>query len=996
VDRRAASDRLIDSGAWSGVAVIGPAAVIALLSVTILWTMARGADARRWVAHTQAVLAACDATLVDIQDAQAGQRGYLLTGDRDDLAPYEAGRQALATDTAHLREMTRDNPVQQHRIDALERLLAARVALMDSTIAVRASGPPTAAIALFRSGRGRALTDSVRLRLAELAREEQQLLAVREERLEGLRTALLAVVIGGGLLAIAIALLTSTMLRADAVRRAAHVRELAAANDRLREQQAELEHQAEQLHEQQVELESSNAHLHDQTRDLEDLAHRLKQSDRRLRYILETIPSGIIEADRQGTYIYANAAAERILALDRSRMRDGIITGPDWELTSRDGRVLAAHERPIGIAIDTRAPVNGFELVVLIRETGRRIVLRANAAPLYEGEESEGERRITGVLSAFDDVTAEVAATDRLRTILDSGVVGVFSWNVGEGIVDANPAFLAMLGYTTDDIPSLRYEFMRITPPEFRARSEQAARELMATGRHAAFRKAYYAKDGTAVPVVVASAFVNSARRDGVSLCLDAREQSAVETALRDIQAALAARLEAEQVARGQAEMLQGLSSALASAFTPDAVIEVASREAAAASGAVTAQIRLTDGIAVRDLADATEDPSPLGDVMREGRARWLGSTRAIVDAYPRYPGRDGGAPTSALCAIPLAIGGELAPRTLGALALAFAEPQPFDEAQQRLLTTIADQIAQALERSHLYRDAQVANETKSGFMATMSHELRTPLNALLGYAELLMLGVPDPIPSSAQSHVSRMRLAARHLLGLIDEILLHARLEAGREVVLRERVDLSTLLDEVASVIEPLAHAKGLEFVVERGDGRAAHAVAHHVDQPAPPLIVEIDAGKLRQILINLAGNAVKFTDSGRVTLRLTCRMAEHIGARRINGADGARRINGADSIDEIEELRFDVTDTGIGIARDDVPRVFEYFWQARQGSGTQRPAGTGLGLAVTRRLVDLLGGEVSLTSTAGAGSTFTVRLPVAKTVIPTGGDRTKGVPTR
>jgi CHASE3 domain sensor protein len=279
--------------------------------------MARGLEARRWVAHTEAVLIACDSTLADIHDAEAGQRGYLLTGDRDDLAPYDAGRRGLASDTARLRVLTQDNPTQQRRLDTLERLLSDRVALMDSTIRLRAAEPQAAAVAIVRSGRGRALMDSARTRLAEMVSDERHLLADREARVERVRSVLIAIVSVGGVLAIAIALLTSFLLRAGAVRRAAHARELADANTRLREQQAELEKQTAQLHEQQVALETSNADLQDRTRELEDLAHQLARSDRRLRYILETVPSGIIEADLDGTYIYANAAAERILGLDR-------------------------------------------------------------------------------------------------------------------------------------------------------------------------------------------------------------------------------------------------------------------------------------------------------------------------------------------------------------------------------------------------------------------------------------------------------------------------------------------------------------------------------------------------------------------------------------------------------------------------------------------------------------------------------------------------------
>ena len=249
---------------------------------------------------------------------------------------------------------------------------------------------------------------------------------------------------------------------------------------------------------------------------------------------------------------------------------------------------------------------------------------------------------------------------------------------------------------------------------------------------------------------------------------------------------------------------------------------------------------------------------------------------------------------------------------------------------------------AQALELERqvdqarsLNDELQRANRAKSAFLATMSHELRTPLNAVIGYADLLMAGIPAEIPQASQAQVRRIELASRHLLSVIEEILSYARIEAGREMVELAEVDLREVVSEAAAIAEPLAAEKRLRF------GAPARV---------EPATLVTDARKLRQILVNLLGNAVKFTHAGEVRFEV---------------------------IGEGGWVEFRVSDTGIGIAPADLERVFEPFRQVDQTS-TRTVGGTGLGLSVSRHLARMLGGDVHVASAPGAGSTFTVRLPV------------------
>jgi signal transduction histidine kinase len=251
------------------------------------------------------------------------------------------------------------------------------------------------------------------------------------------------------------------------------------------------------------------------------------------------------------------------------------------------------------------------------------------------------------------------------------------------------------------------------------------------------------------------------------------------------------------------------------------------------------------------------------------------------------------------------------------------------------LCRVAVEQAMLAVQASRLVARLTTANAAKSTFLATMSHELRTPLNAILGYSELLQAQISGELSAQQQQHVHRMETAARHLLGLIEGILNFARLEAGKEQVSLTDVDSAQLADEVMALVEPLARAKSLEI---------------RLNAPSDLPVIRTDVAKVRQILLNLLSNAVKFTKQGHVALDVR-----------------------ADS----EDMRWTVTDTGSGIAPDDLERIFEPFEQASQ-SDYGRAAGTGLGLTVSRQLGRLLGGDVTGEATDGNGSTFVLRLPL------------------
>jgi PAS domain S-box-containing protein len=273
--------------------------------------------------------------------------------------------------------------------------------------------------------------------------------------------------------------------------------------------------------------------------------------------------------------------------------------------------------------------------------------------------------------------------------------------------------------------------------------------------------------------------------------------------------------------------------------------------------------------------------------------------------------------------------------KTLGVLTFVVSEPgRHYGEEDLVLAQEVARRSTIAIENAQLYEDASAADQAKSDFLAVMSHELRTPLAAIMGYAELLQMGIPEVVPDAALRQVDRIEAAARHQLALIDEILTFSRLAANQEVLDWRRVDLALPVQEAAALVGPAAEKKGLAF---------------RVVLPGDPVEITTDAGKLRQALSNLLFNAVQFTTAGEVELRVSA---------------------------DPENVLLEVHDTGIGIAAEHHERIFEPFWQVRQSS-TREVGGAGLGLTVARRMIRLLGGELILESAVDRGATFSIRLP-------------------
>jgi len=300
-----------------------------------------------------------------------------------------------------------------------------------------------------------------------------------------------------------------------------------------------------------------------------------------------------------------------------------------------------------------------------------------------------------------------------------------------------------------------------------------------------------------------------------------------------------------------------------------------------------------------------------------------------------------------ALLFVPL-LGAE---RIVGALVVRRKQPGEFPKTTVELLQTFAAQSVLAFQNARLFSEIEkksqqleTANQHKSQFLANMSHELRTPLNAIIGYSEILQEDVADLGQDNLVPDLRKIEGAGRHLLGVINDILDLSKVEAGRMDIFLEDVEIVPMLEDVRAIIVPLAEKNGNAVEYRLADNLGS---------------MRTDRTKLKQSLLNILSNANKFTENGRVTL-----VAERIQ-------------NGRTAV------RFAISDTGIGMSEEQLGRLFQAFSQA-ETTTSQKYGGTGLGLVITRNFCQLLGGDVTVASKPGEGSTFTITLPDRSTTQP------------
>jgi signal transduction histidine kinase len=414
--------------------------------------------------------------------------------------------------------------------------------------------------------------------------------------------------------------------------------------------------------------------------------------------------------------------------------------------------------------------------------------------------------------------------------------------------------------------------------------------------------------------------------------------------------------------ATARLERLQRITAALSDTVTQDAVADSVLTEACIAlecdAGAVV--VTTQDGGPLMLLREAGDlDPlmrsfvamvgtagfGPYAEAIAGSGSIYLESSERMAARYPAFHDAPLSGGRGAWIFLPL----EIEHVTVGALAFGFTGPRAFSHAERQFADTVARYCAQALDRVRLRvaaagalaeaRDARILAELATGaqtqFMRGMSHELRTPLNAISGYAALLEDGIRGEINEEQAIDLGRIRRASSYLLRLINDVLTVARLEGVRPLELAAIV-VNPVLAEVEGLCAVQAKASGLTLSVRPSERT---------------LVVEADGERLQQILLNLITNAIKFTTPGG-SIAVTC--------------EGDAQV-----------VRLTVQDTGVGVPPIDIDRVFEPFVQIDRHLTNSSQQGIGLGLSISRDLARAMRGDLTLTSTVGVGSTFTVTLP-------------------
>jgi PAS domain S-box-containing protein len=418
-------------------------------------------------------------------------------------------------------------------------------------------------------------------------------------------------------------------------------------------------------------------------------------------------------------------------------------------------------------------------------------------------------------------------------------------------------------------------------------------------------------------------------------------QQSDLALALQQAERATAIHVAKER----ELEALHALAVASSGLLDPASLALLVVEQARTLVGSADATLLWWDAASglLHPLADTHATPFKRGLASGEGSAgiAFRDAHNVIIEDYASWEhaipevafrGMQG------VLAVPLLV--EDAP--VGALTVSFLSPRPRPEDDLRLLVLMAAQVAPSLHAASLHaqlrlasQELEQASQAKSRFLANMSHELRTPMNAILGFSDLLLNPSPEGYePAEQAKFLHYIHDAGNHLLALINDILDLSKVEAGKLVLISESLSLEPLLESVLDTLMPLALSRQITLSASVIDGSFC-----------------ADGPKLRQILYNLLSNAIKFTAAGG---SVSVRAAWHQS-----------------------ELAISVTDTGRGLSKNDLSHLFEEFWRA-EASVHEATEGTGLGLALARRLAVLHGGRLEVASTLGVGSTFTVVLPI------------------
>lgn len=642
--------------------------------------------------------------------------------------------------------------------------------------------------------------------------------------------------------------------------------------------------------------------------------------------ILERVPDAFVALDADWRFRYLNGEAERLLGRPRGQLLGQALwrVYPQTVGTPAQRALLDAVRSGTPMTLEHyHAPLaTWFEVRAFPSAPGLTLCLRDIT-----------ERKLAAARSRVEAVHG---TEERLRLVAQVTTDVLWDHDLETDELWFSDTFSAAFGYGADAIPGDLSSFLELIDPEDRA-------TILATGREAADRRLpswrsemrLRRADGSTAFVLNRARILYRGGRPmrAVGTLVDLTPQKRAEERQRFL---------GEATALLASSMDYGSRLALLARLAVPMLGDICVVDMLGDDGSVQRVEAVTSVGARRGLTRALLGYPPrragrtgVGQVLKSGEPvlepRVEDAGLRLVAEGPEHLDvlRDLGIHSAMM--LPL----RARDRTLGALTFLSLGNRSLGPADLELAGELADRAALAIDNARLFRDAQQASRAKSDFLSVISHELRTPLSAVLGYAELVLSGVPGELTAAQQRYIERLQMSGTQLLRLVEEILDFSRIDAGSRNVHPRACDAAEVAREAAMAVEPLAMTRGLSLEL-------------NLDTPLP---VRTDPDRLRQVLVNLLTNAVKYTERGSVVLEA------------VPGAEDGGVV-----------LR--VADTGLGIRPEDRERIFEPFWQADQSS-TRRVGGLGLGLAVVRRLVHLLGAEITVDSEPGRGSTFELRLP-------------------
>ncbi len=679
------------------------------------------------------------------------------------------------------------------------------------------------------------------------------------------------------------------------------------------------------------------------------MQRELRSSIQTVRAIFDAMTEGIMVTDMVGRVLDANDAALRLFRIDS---RDELVGSSVMELVTKPAWARIADN--IRLALET-GEAKVLEIKMLAQD-GEAFDAEQSIALLWEGAESGAVaadgvdgRNPYGVVSITRDVTERQRARReiaRFEALAHNAVDAILMADFSGHITYANPAAVSLFGHHDG---MLRHNLASLwTAEDVGLLLEEALPAAGAEGWQGEVSQ--LRRDGSIFQAALTLFSVRGERGEPLSLALIVRDVTQRKrdeaqllrfaTQLRtasDVAAQITAMLDPER--QNVPELLASVVPLLQERFDLYHVhvytLDVETRQLIMRVGSGEAgRVMRERGHSI----DLDQEPSLVAQAARTGETVLVDDVREEPNHLPNPLLPE----TRSEIAIPLVVGNEV----LGVFDVQDRAPGRFHASELDVLTALAAQIAIAFRNARYFDEMQAVAERlreidrlKSEFLANMSHELRTPLNSILGYAEVMLMGLDGELDPEMEEDVQAIFENGQQLLKLINDVLDLTKIEAGHMMLSKEWIRVSPLLEETR------AHTLGL--VHKEAKTLAINVVA---EPDLPPIMA--DPVRLAQILNNLVANAVKFTDEGEVRLH-------------------AYRHT------ETGMLCIEVTDTGAGIAPEQLVHLFERFHQV-DGSTTRRAEGTGLGLAITRRLVELHGGTLSVQSALDQGSTFAICLPL------------------